>query len=90
MAYPFPSMSFSGFLEKAKNQFGVSERRSNTTIIGPRGPVPVVWLERQVGVQVWRVPKPDLADDQTVSPLMMDNLCRRLDLDKNDFGYRLA
>jgi hypothetical protein len=90
MAYPFPGVSFGDFMKRVQAEFGVSERRSDTALNGPRGPVLVVWLEREVDGQTLRVPKPDLEDDRSVAPWVMGNLCRRLDLDKNDFGYHLT
>ncbi len=90
MAYPFPGVSFGDWIKDVTTEFGVSEHCSATPLDGPRGEVPVVWLEREVDGYVYRVPKPELEDDRPLAPWMMGNLCRRLKLDKNRWGYHLS
>jgi hypothetical protein len=90
MAYPFPSKTLGDFLESIKADYGVSEKRSERTLLGPRGEVPVVWLEREFGGRTHQVPMPEMDGDETLGPDMMDYLCRRLGLSASDFGYTLG
>jgi hypothetical protein len=90
MPYPMPGMTFGDFLERAENVYGVTQRSlPDRQLVGPRGPEPIEWLEREVEGQVVQVVKPKLDDDEPIAPWLMGNLCRRLGLDAADFGYHL-
>ncbi len=86
MAYPFIKWpTLKEFVDKAKREFGAKETTVSGTLIGPRGPVTVVALEREGKCAVL----PD-DDGQRLTPTMLRSLCNRLGMSLEPFGFTIG
>lgn len=87
MAYPFAKAPTTGdIVSRLGDRFGATLRRAEGTIIGPRGPVAIRYLMREVNGAVM-VSEP-LADDdgEFVGWDKLRRVCRQLDVDLQDLG----
>ena len=87
MTYP-PPLPFAEFIRRLKADYGVTEKVAKGRLVGP-DENPVISLERVVGGKSLRIPKPAIEGDDLITDPMMSYICRRLKLNKSDFGYIL-
>lgn len=85
MAYPFIQWpTLKQFVDKAKGSHGAKEVGIKGALVGPRGPVAVMALEREGKCAVL----PD-DDGQRLSPTVLRSLCNRLGIPLSAFGFTI-
>ncbi len=83
MAYPFaPMPTLREFVEKALT-YGVTDTTSKRHVTGPRGEETFRYLRKGDGPIVILT---NIAEDERLTPVVLSNLCRQLDLPPADFG----
>jgi len=89
---PHRHITLLDFVERAAN-YGVIERSfddQDDHMEGPHGPETISWLERETVDGVMRVIKPRAEDGDSLDPIVIESLCRRLNLDPIEFGCELS
>lgn len=90
MAYPFTKMTRLGeFKERAVRDFGCEIQDLPFALVGPDGRTVPQALIATGGTNFVVLPL-DLAEDDTLSPTVLRNLCRRLGIDISEFGFHLG
>ena len=73
------------FVERAVRNYGCTDRYTEATVQGPKGEVRFRYLERTHEGRQLIAPLPDLEDSDRLTPPLLEQLCRRLEIPPNIF-----
>ena len=91
MSYPFAQMpTVAEFIETMTGEPGVTLRTTDSTVVGPKGPVTFRYLERTGSEAKRSQPLPD-DDTKRLTPEVIRAVCRQLDVPVEHFeGFELG
>lgn len=89
-AFPFAQMpTFGEFLHVARDEYGCDYRVSLLHLIGPDGASKLSVMSRSVDGHTWEATLPRLANDDRLTPHVLQSLCVRLGIDAQRFNLTL-
>lgn len=87
MAYLQRWPTLGEFVEQAVRVYGCMDKRTEVTVQGPKGEVRFRYLERHQGDRQLIAPLPDLEDTDRLAPSVFRQLCSRLEIPPQAFGF---